>query len=215
MFQNRTEAGRLLGKAIMVYKTEAPIVIALPRGGVPVGYEVARALDAPLDVIIVRKLGYPGQPDLAIGAVVDGKDREIVLNRDMFDENELPRGYLEREIAGKLKEIHDMSSLFRGHRSRVNVKNRTVIVVDDGIATGATMRVVVQRLRRDHPRKIVVATPVAPEEAIQVLRQAADEVVCLEIPGVFGAVGRFYDDFSPVSTDEVVDILDKSSAKAA
>ena len=211
MFQNRTEAGRVLAEHLTQVKDRNPVVVALPRGGVPVGYEVARGLGAPLDILIVRKLGYPGQPELAIGAVVDGKRPEILLNRGLFSDRDLPPRYLDHEIERKLKEIREMHETFRGHRAPVKLEGRTVVIVDDGVATGATMRVVIRRVRHADASQVIVATPVASREAVQLLRREADEVVCISVPDYFGSVGAFYSDFGPVSDDEVKEILDRSA----
>ena len=213
MFEDRSEAGRQLAKRLMGYKNENPAVVALPRGGVPVGYEVAQRLGVPLDILIVRKLGFPGQPDLAIGAIADGDKWEIVMNKEIMDGADLPPMYLEREISRKLDEIKKMTEAFRGHRPSVNLTDRTVILVDDGIATGATMRVVINRLRRENPKKIIVATPVASREAVDLLKREADGVICLDIPELFVAVGGFYNDFRPISTDEVIECLDLARKK--
>lgn len=211
MFQNRTEGGRVLAERLTPFKDRDPVVVALPRGGVPVGYEVARALGAPLDILVVRKLGYPGQPELAIGAIVDGKRPEILLNRGLFSDRDLPPRYLDHEIDRKLQEIRAMHDVFRGHRSAVKLEGRTVIVVDDGIATGATMRVVIRRVRHADASRVIVATPVASREAVQILRREADDVVCVIVPDFFGAVGAFYADFGPVSDEEVKEILDRAA----
>ncbi|MCG3205899.1 MAG: putative phosphoribosyl transferase [Elusimicrobia bacterium] len=210
MFRNRSEAGRKLAQRLSSYRDENPVIVALPRGGVPIGYEVAQHMSAPLDVLIVRKIGYPGQPELAIGAIADGEKGEVVMNNGMVGETEIPPNYIKEEIATKLKEISEMEDIFRSHRPAIKVKNRTVIAVDDGIATGATMRVVVKRLKRENPKKIIVATPVASQEAVDLLKNEADEIVCLDVPVPFMAVGAFYKDFRPVSNEEVIGCLDQA-----
>ena len=211
MFQDRAEAGQRLARRLVSYKTKDPAVIALPRGGVPVGYEVAKILEAPLDILMVRKLGFPGQADFAIGAIADGDKWEILLNKEMVgDDMDLPPNYLEQEIATKLDEMRKMKEIFRSHRPTINITGRTIIAVDDGIATGATMRVMIKRLRRDKPGKIIVATPVASQEAVDLLKKEAEEVVCLDIPENFMAVGGFYVDFCPVTNDEVIQFLDRA-----
>ena len=215
MFEDRSDAGRRLAEALAQFNSKDPAVIALPRGGVPVAFEVAKRLNAPLDVLIVRKLGYPGQPDLAIGAVADGRNPEIFINHDFSDDATVPKSYLENEIAIKLQEIHKMAALFRGHRHPIGLRDRTVIAVDDGIATGSTMRVVVQRLRQDSPKEIIVATPVASQEAIEILKAEADRVVCLDAPPHFVAVGNFYRDFSQVANEEVIAMLDQAQLPKA
>ena len=209
MLQDRYEAGRRLGQRLRGYEHRRPVVVALPRGGVPVGYEVARALNAPMDVLVVRKLGCPGQPELAIGAISNGRYLEILMNEGLCQEMTVPSKYIEREIEAKIREIRAMEGAYRNHRPAIGLAGRTVIVVDDGIATGATMRVAVRRIRREKPEKIIVATPVASEEAVETMRKEVDEIVCLGIPKRFIAVGGYYRDFQPVSNEEVSELLDR------
>lgn len=209
MYQDRIDAGRKLAKHLIEYKDQHPAVVALPRGGVPVGYEVAHLLGAPLDVVVVRKLGFPGQSELAIGAIADGDKWDVVMNNEIVGERDLPPQYIEQEIADKLDEIRTMENVFRKHRPAVPLTGNTVIVVDDGIATGATMRVAVKRIRRDKPRKIIVAAPVASQEAVALLKMEADEIICPNIPEYFMAVAGFYADFPQVSNQEVTNLLDQ------
>jgi len=152
MFKNRTEAGKKLAVRLLDYKSEETLVLALPRGGVPVAYEVAAALDAPLDVIGVRKLGAPGQPELGIGAVVDGDHPQSVLNEDLMSLLHVSDAYLQREVAAELQEIHRRQERYRGGRAPASVKGHTVIVVDDGIATGGSVRAALRGVRRAAPR---------------------------------------------------------------
>lgn len=208
MFQNRKDAGRRLAERLQSFKKDKPVVVALPRGGVPVGFEVARSLEAPLDILIVRKLCYPGQSEFAIGAIADGGQWETVFNNEMVGKSDLPPGYLDREIAAKREEIRHMEKTFRSHRPAIQITDRAVLVVDDGIATGATVCVVIRRLQRESPLKIIVASPVASREAVKLLKKEADEVICLETPSDFRAVGEHYLDFLPVSDDEVKFLLD-------
>jgi putative phosphoribosyl transferase len=207
LFADRSEAGRALARRLPKFKDERPVVLALPRGGVPVGFEVARALEAPLDLILVRKIGAPFQPELAIGAVVDGSRPETVLNEEFVREFEIPESYIAEESARQLAEIERRRTLYMADRARVPVAGRTAIVVDDGIATGATMEAALHATRRADPRRLVLATPVAPPDTLERLRPQVDEVVCLATPWLFGAIGVFYEDFRQLSDDDVVDLL--------
>ena len=207
LFTDRSEAGRVLARRLLRFKDERPVVLALPRGGVPVGFEVARALDAPLDLVLVRKIGAPFQPELAIGAVVDGSRSETVLNDEMLREFQIPKSYVAEQSARELQEIERRRELYLAGRARAPVEARTAIVVDDGIATGATMEAALHATRRADPKRLVLATPVAPPDTIERLRAQADEVVCLATPRLFDAIGSFYDDFRQLSDEEVVDLL--------
>jgi putative phosphoribosyl transferase len=208
IFADRHDAGRQLAVALRGYARENPLILALPRGGVPVGYEVARELGAPLDLVFVRKIGAPGQLELGLGAVVDGNDPQIVVNEDVIREVRPPPGYIEAEARRQLDEIERRRQLYRGGRPAEPVANRTVIVVDDGIATGGTVRAVLRALARLGPRRRILAVPVAPRESIQALRAEADDVVCLATPEPFYAVGTHYDDFVQTEDREVIELLD-------
>jgi putative phosphoribosyl transferase len=211
LFADRSEAGRRLSERLLCFKDERPVVLALPRGGVPVGFEVARALEAPLDLVLVRKIGAPFQPELAVGAVVDGGRAETVLNEEMVREFRIPESYIAEESARQLEEIERRRELYLAGRAREQVEGRTAIVVDDGIATGATMEAALHATRRASPKRLVLATPVAPPDTIERLRPQADEVICLATPRLFGAIGAFYEDFRQVSDDEVVDLLRRAT----
>ncbi len=208
MFTNRREAGQQLAAALKKLHLESPVVLALPRGGVPVGFEAARTLDAPLDIIVVRKLGAPGQPELGLGAIVDGDHPQSVLNEEIIQQLGVSPEYLKAEIENELKEIRRRQTAYRKGRAPVNVSGRTAIIVDDGIATGGSIRTALRGLRRLAPKKLVLAVPVAPPEAIQSLRPEADEIVCLLMPQFFYAIGEFYEDFSQTSDQEVIELLD-------
>jgi putative phosphoribosyl transferase len=182
-------------------------VLGIPRGGLPVAREVADALGAPLDVIVVRKLGAPGQPELGIGAVVDGDHPRAIFNQDIIEHLGVEDEYIKAEIGRQLKEVHRRETAYRGGRPKVPLTDKTVIVVDDGIATGSSTRAALRGVRRQKPQRLVLAVPVAPAESLEALRGEADEIVCLEIPEDFFAVGQFYDDFHQVSDDEVKTIL--------
>ena len=211
MFKNRTDAGEKLARALPHLKQEDPVVVALPRGGVPVAFEVASALEAPLDVILIGKIGAPGQPELAVGAVTDGEEVEMVINADLADASGATADYIERQKEVELEKIEQQrASYFRGIACS-DIKNRTVIVIDDGIATGATIRVAVKALRRRGARWLVVAVPVAPPGTLESLQQEVDEVVCLDTPQFFPAVGAFYRDFTQVSDEDVIDLLQRAA----
>ncbi len=212
MFNNRTEAGRRLAVELARFKSDNPCVLALPRGGVPVAVEVARALDAPLDLILVRKIGAPDQPELAAGAVVDGGQPEIFLNREIVELLGVTNEYLAEEGARQLKEIERRRQLYLGTRARVEVAGRTALIVDDGIATGATVRAAILATRRGRPKRVVVAVPVASAETVDALRQDADEIVCLEAHEEFGAIGYYYADFTQVTDEEVCHLMAQADA---
>lgn len=215
MFKSRREAGQRLAAQLLPYKDERPIVLALPRGGVPVAYEVAAALNAPLDVIVVRKLGAPGQPELGIGAVVDGDHPRSVLNEDVLRVLAVSEDYLQREVALELQEIRRRQELYRGGRRPEAIEGRTVIVVDDGIATGGSVRAALRGVRRSRPKRLVLAVPVAPPETIESLRPEADEVVCLSTPVFFHAVGQFYENFRQTTDEEVIELLEAARRQRA
>jgi putative phosphoribosyl transferase len=212
MLKDRTDAGRRLAQKLAAYADEAPVVVTLPRGGVPVGYEVARALEAPLDIIVVRKIGAPGQRELGIGALVDGDHPETVLNEELLRLIDVSREYLDREIKLELKEIRRRETVYRKGHPAIALGGRTVLVVDDGIATGGSIRAALRGIRRRGARKIVLAVPIAAAETLQSLRAETDEIVCLESPESFGAIGEFYRDFSQTSDDEVIALLDRARA---
>ena len=210
-FAGRTEAGRRLAEALQSFQDQQPVVLALPRGGVPVAYEVAKALRAPLDLVLVRKIGAPFQPELAIGAVVDGERPELVVNRDVVDEYRIPESYLESERLRQLGEIERRRQLYFAGRPRAQVRDRTAIVIDDGIATGATMEAALLATRRADPRRLVLAAPVAPPDTLERLRPQVDEVVCLMVPDFLGAIGSFYRDFRQLDDHEVIALLQQAA----
>ncbi len=207
-FTDRRDAGLKLADALEKMADRDPVVLALPRGGVPIGVEVARRLKAPLDLVMVRKIGVPWQPELAYGAVVDGDEPETVINRDIAAQVSVPEDYLEKETARQLDEIARRRALYLKDRARPGIAGRTAIIVDDGIATGATVRAALIGVRRAGPQGLVLAVPVAPGDTVAALRGDADEIVCLETPLMFGAISQFYRDFHQVSDDEVIALLD-------
>jgi putative phosphoribosyl transferase len=206
-FIDREEAGRKLVAALSKFCGQGVVVLALPRGGVQVAAPIAAALRAPLDLILVRKIGVPTQPELAMGAVVEGMNPHLVRNGDVIR----LAGVSEAEFAAirdrELAEIEHRRQAYFGTRTRAEVAGRIAIVVDDGIATGATVRAALQSVRRCGPHKLVLAVPVAPTGALGKLRADADEIICLMEPSSFGALGQFYSDFRQVDDREVIDIL--------
>ena len=206
-FRDRSDAGRRLAKALAAYKLEKPVILALPRGGVPVAAEVAAVLNAPLDLILVRKIGVPMQPELAIGAVVDGGQPIIVRNEDISQLVGVSEIEFKEICTAELAEIERRRERYLGDRTRVEVRDRVTIVIDDGIATGATTRAALRATRMRNPQKLVLAVPVAPTEALVEMRQEADDVVCLEAHERFRAIGWFYEDFTQVADQQVIDAL--------
>jgi putative phosphoribosyl transferase len=212
-FRDRSDAGRRLAKALSSYKDRHPVVLALPRGGVPVAAEVAAALDAPLDLILVRKIGVPTQPELAMGAVVDGTAPIVVRNEEVIELSGTTSDEFDAACASELEEIERRRQLYIGDRARAEIAGQVVIVIDDGIATGATTRAALQAIRNRKPKELVLAVPVAPPDTITKLRGEVDALICLETPELFGAIGYFYRDFRQVSDQEVVAILKRFPAK--
>ncbi len=209
MFQNRSDAGSQLASHLTHLVDERPIVLGLPRGGVVVAAEIASALSAPLDVLIVRKLGAPGRPELAIGAVTDTGTPQHVLNQDIIQSLGVDETYIQQQVKDQLAEVHHRQQIYRRGRSGIDTTDRTVIVVDDGIATGATMRAALTALKLSALKHLVLAVPVASPHALDTLQSSVDELVCLHSPIHFFAVGAFYSDFSQTSDDEVIMLLDK------
>jgi predicted phosphoribosyltransferase len=205
-FRNRREAGRLLAAKLAAYANRPDVlVLALPRGGVPVAYEVARALGAPLDVFLVRKLGVPGQEELAMGAVASGGVR--VINGPVVRALRIPPELIDAVAAREQEEIARQERLYRGDRPPPDIRGRTVILVDDGLATGATMLAAVKALRQQQPSRIIVAVPIASRETCEQLQSEVDDIVCAMTAEPFYAVGLWYQDFSQTSDDEVRDLL--------
>ncbi|MGZ3293369.1 MAG: phosphoribosyltransferase [Xanthobacteraceae bacterium] len=206
-FRDRADAGHQLAKALAEYKGRNAVVLALPRGGVPVAAEVAATLDAPLDLILVRKIGVPYQPELAMGAVVDGLAPIVVRNEEVLRVSGTTASEFDEVCEKERAEIERRRKLYIGDRPRAEITGRVVIVVDDGIATGTTTRAALQAIRKQKPKQLVLAVPVAPRETAAELRGEVDALICLEMPEPFLAIGYFYRDFEQVSDEEVVAIL--------
>jgi putative phosphoribosyl transferase len=206
-FENRTDAGRRLADALLRRKPGNPAVLALPRGGVPVGFEIAKALQAPLHVVLVRKIGAPGQPELGLGAVVDGSNPQIVLNEELVEALDPGEQYLRDEEQRQLREIERRKALYGISGTSLDLTGHTAIVVDDGIATGGTIKAVLRALRNQPRGRIVLAVPVAPADSLRELVPLADEVVCLMTPKPFYSVGAHYRDFTQTSDEEVIELL--------
>ncbi|HZS07918.1 MAG TPA: phosphoribosyltransferase [Blastocatellia bacterium] len=207
-FRDRVEAGMMLARRLKEYAGRSDVLVfALPRGGVPVGYEVARSLNVPLDVVIVRKLGVPGQEELAMGAIASGGVR--VMNEDVLPFLSVSREAVERVVAREQKELERREQLYRGKRPFPDVRGKTVLLVDDGIATGTTMRSAVEALKKQQPAKVVVAVPVAARSTCEEFNAKADHesCVCLEMPDPFFAVGLWYENFAQTTDEEVRDLL--------
>jgi predicted phosphoribosyltransferase len=212
-FVDRRDAGRKLAAALSRYRPQLPVVLALPRGGVPVAGEVATALQAPLDLILVRKIGVPVQPELAMGAVVDGETPLVVRNEDVIRLAEISDGEFAAVRDRELLEIERRRRLYLGGQARPSIAGRLAIVVDDGVATGATTRAALRATHLRNPKSLILAVPVAPTSTLQELRDEADEVVCLEQHDPFGAIGMYYADFRQVSDAEVVDWLQRLGSR--
>ncbi|EXL01475.1 phosphoribosyltransferase [Aquamicrobium defluvii] len=209
MFRDRTEAGQKLAAELRGLGLRNPVVLALPRGGVPVAAEIARALKAPLDLLIVRKVGAPGNPELAVAAMVDGDPPDLVLNREIVEAYGLDDAGLRMLTDRERPELERQRHVYRAGRPPIPVADRTVILVDDGAATGTTMKVAIRALKRRSPCGIVIALPVAPPATLEELGREADKVVCLSQPARFLALGYHYRDFPQLTDDEMIAMLPK------
>lgn len=212
LFRDRREAGKKLGAALGRFSQTDAVVLALPRGGVPVGFEVSQALNVPLDVFVVRKLGVPGQEELAMGAIASGGVR--VLNRTIVEGLAIPPEQIDAVAAREQRELERREQAYRGGRGPLDVQGGTAILVDDGVATGSTMRAAVTALRQKGPREIVVGVPVASRYICDELQEESDETVCLYTPLDFFAVGQWYKEFSQTSDDEVRALLERAAKRA-
>jgi putative phosphoribosyl transferase len=212
-FRNRAEAGKKLARRLRAYaRRKDAIVLGIPRGGVTVAFEVATELELPLDVFVLRKLGVPGHEELAFGAIASGGAR--VLDTDITETLGISRAQIEEITASERKELTRREIAYRGGRPPLSVKGLTVIVVDDGIATGSSLRAGIEALRQLKPARIVIAAPVAPQTTFNRFKAEVDEVVCVEVPELFYAIGQFYEDFSQVSDREVIELLKKAQPPA-
>ncbi len=212
MLKDRFEAGEILAdKLEKLGPFENPIVLALPRGGVPVAYRVAKRLKAPLDVIIVRKLGAPFNEEFAIGALVEGDPERVVLNEEALYRLGIGKEYLDSVVEKERKELHRRQKLYRGEESALSgLSGKSVILIDDGIATGYTMKAALAAIKEQNPARIVVAVPVAPRDTLEEMERLADEVVVIETPEPFWAVGAHYQKFDQTPDEEVIELLKKS-----
>lgn len=211
-FADRAEAGDMLAERLAAMDLSDPLVLAVPRGAVPVAAGIAKRLNAPLDVVFVRKLGAPDQPELAVGAVADGDDPEVVLNDEVVAALDLSQDYIAAAAKHELAAIEQRRRAYAGLRAGIEPTGRTVIVVDDGVATGMTMRAALRQLRRKRPLRLIAATPVASREAAAMLKREADDLVCLVAPRRFRSVGGFYNSFDQVGDDEVARLLQEARA---
>ena len=210
IFQDRSEAGRVLAKRLEQYKNRPDtLVLALPRGGVPVAYEVARALHAPMDIFLVRKLGVPGHEEVAMGAIASGGIR--ILNEDLTRQINIPERIIDAVTAREQEELERHERLYRGARRVPSIRGKTVIVIDDGLATGSTMKAAIAALRQQQPAKLIVAVPTAPPETCESLRTDADEVICAVTPDPFWAVGAWYRGFDQTTDEEVHDLIRRAA----
>lgn len=205
MFKNRTEAGRLLAEALRQHRLQKEtLVLGIPRGGVVVAWEVAQQLGLPVDIIVIKKIGFPGQEEFAMGAV--GVD-DYILNEDLVKSHDISGQYLRDQIRRKQHEARQRQVLLRDDKPPVGLEDRTILLIDDGLATGSTMAMAVRIVEKQHPRQVIVAIPVAPPDAVSAMEKLADSVVCLEQPADFRAVGQFYGDFREVTDEEVRSLL--------
>jgi putative phosphoribosyl transferase len=212
IFTDRAEAGRLLGNKLAKRGYEDPVVYALPRGGVAVAVEIAEILGAPLDLLLVRKIGVPGYAELAAGSIVDGERPDIIVNEHVAIAARLSRAQIEAAGRRELEEIERRRALYLPGRAPISAQGRTAILVDDGIATGASIKAAITAIRRRAPRRVVIAVPVAAADTAAELAERSDEFVCLAAPRDFGSVGYYYLDFHQLDDDEVVALLERRSS---
>lgn len=212
LFRDRVHAGQELAEALQHLVDTKPLVLALPRGGVPVAFEVAKSLNAPLDLVLVRKIGAPGNEELALGAVIDGAEPKWVINQELFNQIAPPPNWFDEEMQRQLTELERRRQRYCGDRPAPLLGNRCVIVIDDGVATGATVRAALKGLKQSNPSRIVLAVPVGPRDVIEMLRTEVDELVCLAMPEPFIGVGCHYGDFDQTRDEQVIDLLARAQA---
>lgn len=208
-FEDRKEAGRRLGESLRKYKFEKPIILAIPRGGVLVGYEVAKALDAPFDVIISRKIGVPYQPELGMGAVAEGNIE--ILDKKLIKSLRIPKNLINEIIIRERAEIDRRKKLYRGNKPMINMENKVVILVDDGLATGVSAKAAITRIKKLRPKKIIFASPVCAQDSLKSMKHYVDEIFCISTPSGFDSVGKWYTNFEQVTDEEVKSLLKESS----
>jgi len=209
-FKNRKDAGQQLAELLKDYRNQKPIILGMPRGGVPVAYEIAQALQAPLDVIVARKIGAPGQREFAIGAIAP--NGVTILDSRSINSFSLGEAELNKLIEHEREEMDRRIALFRANKKPLNLKNRVVIIVDDGIATGKTALAAVRSVRAEKPKSIIVVAGACAPDSAEMLRQEADQVICVIEPSPFFAVGNFFEDFTQTSDEEVIRLLNKTSS---
>jgi putative phosphoribosyl transferase len=215
LFRDRADAGRQLAHKLQHCKSKKPVVLALPRGGVPVAIDIDEALNAPLDLLLVRKIGVPWQPELALGAVVDGETPHTFVNKGIARAAHISEAQLAVAAKRELEEIERRRALWLGARHQMSIRGRTAIVVDDGVATGASIRVALKAVRAERAARVILAAPVAPAETATKLRADCDDVVFVATPEDFAAVGSYYEDFRQLEDIEVKNLLEQAHAKAA
>ena len=206
-FKDREQAGRQLAEKLQKYKGKDTIILAIPRGGLVIGFVLAKALGAPLDIIVTKKIGYPGDPEYAIGAV--GPNKAVIVNEDAA--KDVPKDYIDEQVKEISAAINEKYRKYKGKVEIPNLKDKIVILADDGVATGSTIKVSIELIKQQQPKKIVVAIPVGPPETIHEIAQQVDEIICLEQPAAFFAIGAFYDVFPQVEDEEAITYLKEAN----
>ena len=207
LFKDREQAGRQLAEKLQKYKGKDTLILAIPRGGLVIGFALAKALGAPLDIIVTKKIGYPGDPEYAIGAV--GPNKAVIVNEDAA--KDVPKEYIDEQVKEISAAINEKYRKYKGKVEIPNLKDKIVILTDDGVATGSTIKVSIELIKQQHPKKIVVAIPVGPPETIHEIAQQVDEIICLEQPTTFFAIGAFYDNFPQVEDEEAITYLKEAN----
>lgn len=207
LFKDREQAGRQLAEKLQKYKGKDTLILAIPRGGLVIGFALAKALGAPLDIIVTKKIGYPGDPEYAIGAV--GPNKAVIVNEDAA--KDVPKDYIDEQVKEISAAINEKYRKYKGKVEIPNLKDKIVILTDDGVATGSTIKVSIELIKQQQPKKIVVAIPVGPPETIHEIAQQVDEIICLEQPTTFFAIGAFYDNFPQVEDEEAITYLKEAN----